>query len=115
MQLITNISITDKAAIALDVLKATFRQRPDEIFALHYMTSFVEADGTTVEGFRPGYTVGSWKYRDAPMWALARFTSGMEFYFMPKFVWSADERYCVDLVSERHTIFSIGPRAEPAT
>jgi hypothetical protein len=114
MLLITNISITEKAAITLDVLKATVEPLPGEIFALYYMVSFVEADGTTVEGFRPGYTAGSWKYRDAPMWALARFASGMEFHFMPRFIWRLDEHYSVDLLSERHAIFSIGPRAEPA-
>ncbi|WP_186767171.1 hypothetical protein [Devosia ginsengisoli] len=52
---ITNISISDRAAEVVDRLWVTFRpQEPGDVFALAYMSSFTEADGSTVDGFTPG-------------------------------------------------------------
>ncbi len=107
---ITNISITERAAEVLDRLRATFKPyEPGDVFALAYMSSFTEADGTTVAGFRPGYAVHSLSPVGlVSMYALAQPPGAPEFYFMPKFVWRADERYLVDLASETFETFSVG-------
>lgn len=108
---ITNFSVSDRAAEVLDRLWVTFRpQEPGDVFALGYMSSFTEADGTTVDGFRLGYTACSL----APdgltnVWLIAPPAGAPQFYFMPKFDWSADEHYHVDLASEAFETFSIGP------
>lgn len=107
---ITNISISDRAAEVLDRLWVTFRpQEPGDVFALAYMSSFTEADGSTVDGFRLGYAA----YFLAPdglagVWLIAQPAGAPQFYFMPKFGWSADERYLIDLASEKFETFSIG-------
>jgi hypothetical protein len=108
---ITNISISDRAAEVLDRLRVMFRpQEPGDVFALAYMSSFTEADGTTVNGFRPGYTVHSLAPEGlASSYVLAQPAGAPQFYFMPKFDWSADEQYLIDLASERFEMFSIAP------
>ena len=108
---ITNISISDRAAEVLDRLWVTYRpQEPGDVFALAYMSSFTEADGSTVDGFRPGYTVYSLGLEGlARVWMLAEPAGAPQFYFMPKFDWSADEHYRVELASEAFGTFSIGP------
>ena len=108
---ITNISISDRAAEVLDRLWVTFRpQQPGDVFALAYMSSFTEANGSTVDGFRPGYAAYSMAPdRLASVWLIAQPAGAPQFYFMPKFDWSADEHYRVDLASEAFETFSIGP------
>ena len=79
---------------------------------MYYVSSFVNPDGTTVEGFRPGYMVDSVSpdgLSDA--WALAQLLDGPDFLFMPKFKWRADARYVVDKASPTFALFSIGPNA----
>lgn len=112
MLLLTNISITDRAAAVLQQEKLAFRARRGDVFALVYMFSFVNADGTIVEGFRPGYMAGPWpvEYLSA-RWAVARLPDGIEFHFMPRFEWNARARYIMDLVSPSLELFSIGPVA----
>lgn len=110
MQLITNISITDRASKVLRDQRARFKPRVvGEVFALFYSPTFTNADGTTVAGFRPGYMVGS----QAPLglgdhWALARLPDRSEFLFMPKFKPASDVGCIMDLASETFPIFSIG-------
>jgi hypothetical protein len=108
---ITNIAITERAAEVLDRLRVTFRpQQPGDVFALAYLSSFTEVDGTSVAGFRPGYIVHSLSPTGlATMYALAQPPGAPEFYFMPKFDWRADEQYLIDLASEKLETFSIGP------
>ena len=56
-----------------------------------------------MDGFRPGYTVHSLAPESlGGIWALAQPTGGPQFYFMPKFDWSADEHYHVDLATEAY-------------
>lgn len=43
------------------------------------------------------------------VWLIAPPAGAPQFYFMPKFDWSADEHYHVDLASEAFETFSIGP------
>lgn len=110
MQLITNIAITERASKVLRDQRAKFRPRvAGEVFGLFYSPSFINADGTNVAGFRPGYMVGS----QTPLglgdhWALARLPDGSEFLFMPKFKPDGSRRM-VDLASEVFAIFSIAP------
>ena len=108
---ITNISITERAASLLRELQETFRPRvAGDVFAMAFMSSFVEADGTRVKEFRPGYIRHSVSPLErGAMWAVAQPGNGIEFLFMPKFQWRAEQRYVIDLISEKLQLFSIGP------
>ena len=102
---VTNISITKRAASVLSREWARFKADPGEAFALIYVSSFTNADGTTVDGFRPGYMAGPLYVKGlGSNWALARLPDGLEFYFNPRFKWSASDRYVVD---HNGTLFSL--------
>lgn len=110
---ITNIWATDRAYEVLRERRAKFRPRHrGEVFALSYMVSFTNADGTTVDGFRPGYVVDSHSLEGLDgTWAFAQLIDGPDFLFMPKFKWRSDGDYVVDMASDVFAIFSIGPAA----
>ena len=105
---IANVSITKQAALALDREKATIRLRPGDVFALIYVSSYVNADGSTVTGFQPGYMASAFpRGADDTGWMVAQLSSGAQFHFMPtRFVWRADAHYVVDLIG---SLFSIEP------
>lgn len=112
MMPITNISITDKAATEFLRQRSTFKPRRGDVFALVYMFSFTNADGTAVEGFQPGYAAGPWPVDYlSSRWVVAQLPDGTEFHFMPKFKWSAREWYVVDMAGPVFPLFSIGPVA----
>ena len=107
---ITNIWATDSAYKVLRERRAKFKPRGDDVFALTYMSSFTNRDGTTVEGFRPGYAISPWPLEYiSPNWAVVQLPGGTEFHLMPRFKWSARERYIMDLVSPSLELFSIAP------
>lgn len=108
---IANISITERAAELLDRHRVLFKPRDSgDAFALTYISSFTNADGSGVEGFSPGYTPDSVSpVALGDMWALAQPSGASEFLFMPRFVWSASEFYGIDIASEVFQLFSIGP------
>jgi hypothetical protein len=77
-----------------------------------YWSKFTGPDGTTVRGFRPGYSTHS----ESPTglddcWATAQLIDGPDFLFIPKFKWRCDEEYVADIASEMFATFSIGPFA----
>lgn len=113
MLTITNISITQRAYDLLRDQRARFRPRdPGDVFGLAYTSSLTDAHGTTPPGFRPGYTRDSFSLsvmKSADWAAFVPVTGGLDFYFMPRFKWSAAEHYVIDLSSERHGLLSIGP------
>lgn len=108
---VSNIWASDEAYTLLWRERARFKpRRAGEIFAMLYWSGFTEPDGTTVKGFRPGYSVHS----QAPNglgdhWAMAQLIDGPDFLFMPKFAWRSDEDYLVEVASEMFATFSIGP------
>jgi hypothetical protein len=108
---ITNISVTERALPVLRKQRERFRPRdPGDVFALAYMSSFTNPDGSSVAGFSPGYMRHSVSPKErGEMWALAQPLDGVDFLFMPKFKWSADDQYIIDLVSEKFELFSIEP------
>ena len=110
MMRIKNISITDRAAEMLHRQKKEFNSRPDDVFSLVYISSYVNSDGTTVDGFRPGYMVSplSPVYMGAG-WVIAELSTGIDFHFSPRFRWSAKEQYIMDRVSPVFAMFSIEP------
>jgi hypothetical protein len=107
---ITNISVSERAWPVLRKEINSFRPRhAGEVFALYYISSFTNADGSTVAGFHPGYEAGSLSPTGLKaQWALAHLSDGSKFYFMPKFIWRAQESYVVDLASEKFALFSVG-------
>lgn len=108
---ITNVSITERAAIALDVRKTLARLGPDDIFALVFVSNFTNPDGTMVEGFVPGYSSAVTKWNDGDGCVLVRLPSGMEFYVIPRprtgYELSPDASYAIDLIEPRHGTFTI--------
>ncbi len=100
MKIVTNVVVADRAAAILASEVKKRRPGSRDVLALHFMASFTNADGTTVDGFAPGYTIDYVPDRDfSDDWLLARLPDGTAFRFMPKFEWSADRRYVVDQVS----------------
>jgi hypothetical protein len=108
MRRVTNISITQRAAALLDVERiARTRLMADDVFTLCYISNFTEPDGTSVEGFRPGYSAGYARAGDVgENWVEA---SGADLCFRPRFGWDAYRRYMLDVASERYRIFSVEP------
>jgi hypothetical protein len=110
---IDNVVVTNRAW-------AIFRQQLGRqaanargVIVLHYMPRFVNADGSTVDGFAPGYTIDFVAQApESDAWIEASLPDGSAFRFMPKFAWRADENYVVDQASA-YTL-SIGPVALPA-
>ncbi len=108
--LATNIVITDAARRVLERSKSNFKPAPGSVFAICYESAFTNRDGTTVEGFVPGYAVVSWPNDHiGPGWLLVLLAPGIEIYLMPRFEWLATETYVMDLLSAQHATFSIGP------
>ena len=108
---ITNIWATDEAYALLRKERARFRPRREgEVFAMIYLASYTEPDGTPVKDFRPGYS----RHSQSPAelgdhWAMAQLIDGPDFLFMPKFRWDSLEEYVVEIASEKYATFSIGP------
>jgi hypothetical protein len=108
VMLATNIVIADAARRVLERSKSNFQPAPGSVFALCYEPAFINRDGTTVEGFVPGYAVVSWPNDHiGPGWLLVLLARGIEFYLMPRFKWRATETYVMDLASAEYETFSI--------
>ena len=95
---ITNISTTEEAGRVLQRRYDAFRPRPGDTFALLFVSEYFYSDGSTVEGFRPGYMAGPITTQGGfdDHWALAHLSHGLEFYFMPQFVWDPMGWYLID-------------------
>ena len=105
MRRVTNISITEEAAVNLRRELATFEPRPCQVFALIYMFRFTNPDGTPVDGFRPGFAAGSWPRKNiGPSWLVAELADGTELCFRPRGDWNLHQNYLVDTVGP---LFSI--------
>jgi hypothetical protein len=96
--LIRNISITEEAGRLLRRSYGAFRPRPGDTFGLLFVEDYFYSNGATVEGFRPGYKAGPVTTQGGfdEHWALAQLSDGLEFYFMPQFVWDSRRWYIVD-------------------
>ena len=107
MIIIKNISLAERAAPDFHQKRLAFRADPGEVFALVWVSSYVNAEGVTLPGFEPGYMCGP-LYSEglAPPWTLAQLPDGSQFHFMPRFTWNAQAHYVVDKLG---FLFSIGP------
>jgi hypothetical protein len=107
MILIKNISLTKRAAEDFHQKRIAFKADPGEVFALIWVSSYVNPDGETVPGFEPGYMCGP-LYSEglAPPWSVAELPDGSRFHFMPRFKWNAHELYVID---KQGSLFSIAP------
>lgn len=104
MLAITDVSITERATIALDMRKVLTRFDSDEVFALAYIVSFTESDGETVEGFVPSYSLTTMKRHElAESCVLMHLPSGAELYVLPRprtgYELRPDGAYVIDLAS----------------
>ena len=97
---IDNIIVTDRAWAIFRQEQARHQSSARLLIALRYMPTFTNADGITVDGFAPGYTI-DFGVQSPPggQWVKARLSEGTEFQFMPKFIWRPDESYVVDQAS----------------
>ena len=97
---IENISVTDRAWKIFREQRARHVSNASLSIVLYYMPTFTNADGSTVDGFAPGYTIDFVTQSPAgDRWLKADLPDGTNFLFMPKFAWRPDERYVVDQVS----------------
>lgn len=113
--LVTNIAATRTAIEALERTKASFKVPDGHVFALSYASAFTNPDGTTVEGFVPGYQISSWP-RDylGQSSVFVLLPHGTSFYLIPRSKWDVDRPHVIDLISVTHEIFSILPVSEAA-
>jgi hypothetical protein len=96
--MIDNVSATPRAARVLKKAWEAYIPRAVEAFALVFCESYVNPDGTTVEGFQPGYVAGPLRTKGlSKYWLLAHLPDGIEFYFHPRSNWDPQAKYLVDL------------------
>lgn len=108
--LVTNITISEVARQVLDRRKALFKASPHGVLALSYTSSFTNRDGSTVEGFVPGWQVCSIALRYlGPDPLMVMLPHGTTFHLMPRLGWEAGERYAMDLLSPEHEVYAITP------
>lgn len=101
----TNISLSERASADFHRARRNFKADPGEVFALLWVSSYTNADGTAVPGFEPAYMCGPLYLEGlASPWALAQIPDGSQFYFMPRFEWSDQEHYLID---KRGQLFSV--------
>ena len=113
--LVTNIAATKAAIDALERTWASFKVPDGHVFALSYASAFTHPDGTTVEGFVPGYQISSWP-RDhlGPSSLFVLLPHGTSFYLIPRSKWDVERPHLIDLISVPHEVFSILPVGEAA-
>ena len=105
---VINVSISNaaKSIIERQIQKVTAEHK---VVGFAYISKFVNPDGSTVAGFRPGY-MGSPMPR--PMhdsaWLLIR-SGCLSFYLFPHFSWDANEQYRIDHVGGDFALLSIEP------
>jgi hypothetical protein len=112
---ITNISITRRAASILRREHARVKLSSGDVFGLVYVFTYTNPDGTIVKGFEPGYMAGPWPINLlTERWAVAHPPDNPEFHFLPRFTWTRDDWYLIDLAGR---LFQIGPapRAQSGT
>ena len=69
-----------------------------EVLMLAYMPSFVNSDGSVVDGFVPGYTpIPLSTEKIARTYVLGEATGGPSFYFLPKHAGDAADLYIAEL------------------
>ena len=110
MRRVENITIAERALATLRAELSACRLGRGDVAVLVYVFTYTNADGTTVQGFWPGYMVGPWPADQLTDRYLELRSPGVvPFYFLPKFAWTAEARYRVDLVAPGARMFSIGP------
>lgn len=110
MPLVTNFAITDAARAVLDRRKTLLKPDPFGVFALSYWASFKEPDGTSVQGFEPGWIGSGVRHQylgEAPLFVLL--PHGTTFYLMPRDGWDENGRYVMDLINTEYETYSITP------
>jgi hypothetical protein len=97
---VDNVDVTERAWAIFRQQRGRNPTNPSRVIALHFMPTFVNADGSNVEDFAPGYTIDFVAgIPPGEGWVQASLPDGSSYYFMPKFDWRADTRYVVDQAS----------------
>jgi hypothetical protein len=97
---VDNVDVTERAWAIFRQQRTRNPAYASRVIALHFMPSFVNADGSNVEGFAPGYTIDFVDHiPTGEGWMQARLPDGSAYYFMPKFDWRVDKRYVTDQAS----------------
>lgn len=102
-----NARATVAAAAALRREVATTKLGPGEVPALVYVSDYREANGVQVPGFRPGYSVRSWRSDHMTNWKAVRLPDGLELRFFPLFASNDGDEVIVDLIESALVVFSI--------
>ncbi len=105
---VESVVVTSRAATALRHERQRVETRAEEVFALIYMASVTNADGTAASGFEPGYVACSWHVtQPSSNWVVARLPDGSAFHFMPRFKLSPSDGIVVDRAGGTYATFSI--------
>lgn len=110
MKAIENITITERARVSLAREFSKASPRGGDVTALVYVSTFTNPDGSSVDGFVPGYMVGpvaGGNFGD--MWSVAHLPNLAPIIFMPRFIWRAEDQYVVDTAGYTFALFTIGP------
>lgn len=109
---IENINVTERAWAIFREQRARHASGASLSIVLYYMPTFTNADGTTVDGFAPGYTIDLVTQSPAgDHWHRASLPDGATFLFMPRFTWRPDEQYVVDQASAYTLSIELEPRS----
>jgi hypothetical protein len=110
MTRIVSVSIAEPARDTIVQQARAHKPRRGHVFALAYMSSYTNPDGTPVANFRPGYMACSWPVDClGPHWVVARLSQGLEFHFLPRVASRAAERYILDFATSALGLYSIEP------
>ncbi len=110
MRTLGRVIIADRAISLFIRELQSCKPGPRDVIALVYMSSFINRDGTPVDGFAPGYMVGPLgaKYL-SDRWILARQDGLREFYVDPRGEWGDADAMSIDLAATKYAMFSIVP------
>lgn len=100
MQVIKSLTASQPALAVISRDRVRLRAEPSDIMVLDYLIRFVNADGTNVEGFAPGYTIGFERdHWGGAIWAKAYLPDGTEVHFIPRLDDVHGKNYVLDVAS----------------
>jgi hypothetical protein len=108
MRKLSDVRISDEALRVLRKEIEDTRLQPGNVIGLVYVKEYVNPNGATVKGFRPGYMAGPWEADQlSDTWAQTQLASGELIYFIPRWKWDAQDPVLIALVAPNSRMFTI--------
>ena len=100
MQVIESLTVSERALVRISREVARLKPDASDIMVLTFMSRFINADGTTVDGFAPGYTIEFVRdHKGRGIWAKAHLPDGTEIHFIPRLASFHGKSYALDVAS----------------